>query len=120
MKSPAILCVLASLALAGAARAHAFLDHADPKVGSTVKVAPREVRLWFDDPLDPSGCSAVVLDAQGKPVSKSASVDAKDAHLLHVPAPALGPGVYKVRWHVLDADCPHETQGEFAFKVKGK
>jgi methionine-rich copper-binding protein CopC len=46
-------------------------------------------------------------------------VDAKNAHLLRLPLPALGPGVYKVHWHVLDSDCPHETQGDFTFRVTG-
>jgi methionine-rich copper-binding protein CopC len=120
MKSPVLLCLLASLALAGVARAHAFLDHADPKVGSTVKSAPRELRLWFDDPLDSSESTAVVTDAAGKRVDKGgATVDAKNPHLLRLALPTLGPGVYKVHWHVLDSDCPHETQGDFTFRVKG-
>jgi len=30
------------------AEAHAFLDHAEPRVGSTVQTAPREISLAFD------------------------------------------------------------------------
>ena len=37
------LALLAALAGANPAHAHAFLDHADPRVGSTVASAPREL-----------------------------------------------------------------------------
>ena len=44
MRMPVIIVtfLLAALA-AGAARAHAFLDHASPLVGSNVRTAPHEV-----------------------------------------------------------------------------
>lgn len=38
----------------GPARAHAFLDHASPLVGSTVPTAPHEVSLSFTQNLEPS------------------------------------------------------------------
>ena len=46
MKNPMkIAIVLAAILLPAAAHAHAFLDHASPKVGSTVATAPRELLL---------------------------------------------------------------------------
>ncbi len=35
------------------ASAHAFLDHASPRVGSTVQGSPPEVRLWVTQELAP-------------------------------------------------------------------
>jgi methionine-rich copper-binding protein CopC len=32
----------------GAVWAHAFPDHSDPRVGSTVPAPPAQVRIWFD------------------------------------------------------------------------
>jgi copper resistance protein C len=44
----AALALLAPLVLAaGSAHAHAYLDRAEPRVGSSVSVAPRQLSLWF-------------------------------------------------------------------------
>jgi copper resistance protein C len=37
----------------GEAAAHAFFDHAEPRVGNKVASAPREVTLWFTQKLEP-------------------------------------------------------------------
>jgi len=44
----------------GDATAHAFLDHASPRVGTAVSAAPREVTLWFTQKLEAafSGCQS--------------------------------------------------------------
>jgi methionine-rich copper-binding protein CopC len=115
-----ILLAAAGLLLGGlgAARAHAFLDHAQPRVGSTVKVAPKELRLWFTDDLDPAGTSVALLDAAGKAVTTAKPiVDAKDDMVLVLALPVLPPGRYKVVWQ---ATCPqgHVTKGDFAFLMK--
>ena len=46
--------IIAALALLvpATARAHAQLDHASPKVGSTVATAPKDVVLWFTEALE--------------------------------------------------------------------
>jgi methionine-rich copper-binding protein CopC len=46
MRITLVMLLLVALG-AGAARAHAFLDHASPLVGSTVATAPHEVALTF-------------------------------------------------------------------------
>lgn len=102
----------------GLARAHAFLDHALPRVGSTVKVAPKELRIWFTDDLVPAGTTVEVLNAAGKAVTTAKPiVDAKDDIVLVLALPVLPPGRYKVVWQ---ATCPqgHVTKGDFAFVVK--
>src|SRR2546429_4668932 len=49
-----LLLPAALLAAAAGARAHAFLDRAEPRVGSTVRTAPAEVKLWFTERLEPA------------------------------------------------------------------
>src|SRR6185437_14043183 len=72
----AILLLAAALCIASApAAAHAFLDHALPAVGSTVHEAPRAIRLWFTEQLEPAFSSVRVLDKSGK------EVDAGDSHV---------------------------------------
>jgi methionine-rich copper-binding protein CopC len=113
----ALLVCAACLTLAGGAFAHAFIDHADPKVGSKVKVPPAEVRIWFTEKLEPAFSTLHVLGADGKPVDKGdAHVDQKDPTLLLVTLPPLQPGIYKVVWRVTSLDT-HKTEGDFKFQI---
>jgi len=106
------------LALQTPAWAHAFLDHADPKVGSTITGSPKQVRIWFTQRLEPAFSSIEVKDAQGKEVDeKDARVDAKDKSLLEVTLPQLPAGTYTVTWHVVSTDT-HRTQGHFEFTIQ--
>ena len=52
----------------GEATAHAFLDHAEPRVGNKVAAPPREVTLWFTQKLEPAFSSVTVTDSAGKRV----------------------------------------------------
>ncbi|HXD00784.1 MAG TPA: copper homeostasis periplasmic binding protein CopC [Verrucomicrobiae bacterium] len=106
------------LSLQSQAWAHAFLDHAEPKVGSAVAKAPAEVKIWFTQELEPAFSSLQVTDAQGKEVDKKdAHLDSKDKSLLVVSVPELPAGVYTVAWHVVSVDT-HKTQGHFEFTIK--
>jgi methionine-rich copper-binding protein CopC len=51
---------------AGAAQAHAFLDHAEPRVGNKVATAPRQVTLWFTQKLEPASSSVTATNAAGE------------------------------------------------------
>jgi methionine-rich copper-binding protein CopC len=114
-----LLCLL-MLAEPQLALAHAKLDHAEPAVGSKIKPAPDQVKIWFTDGLDPAHSSIEVKNAKGKEVDKKdAHVDSKDGSLLMVSLPNLPPGVYTVNWHVVCEDG-HKTQGHFEFTVKDK
>ena len=59
---------LLTLTAGTAAKAHAFLDHAEPRVGSTVPTAPRELTLFYTQNLEPAFSEAEVSDANGKRV----------------------------------------------------
>jgi copper resistance protein C len=97
--------------------AHAFLDHADPKVGSVVTASPAEIKLWFTQTLEPAFSSTEVQDSQGKEVDKKdCHADKKDNSLLIVSLPPLPPGTYTVIWHVVSTDT-HKTQGHFEFTI---
>ena len=102
---------------ASTAGAHAFLDHAEPPVGSTVHAAPARVRLWFSERLEPAFSTAEVDDASGKRVGQSAAkVDPGDPTLLEITVPPLPPGRYRVKWRVLSVDT-HVTEGDFTFTL---
>src|SRR5262249_42509542 len=42
------------LATAAPVFAHAYLDHASPRVGNTVAQSPKEVMLWFTEKIEPA------------------------------------------------------------------
>lgn len=112
------LAAILFLALQSCAWAHAFLDHADPKVGSTVSSSPAELKLWFTQNIEPAFSSVEVQDAQGKEVDKKDShPDSRDKSAMIVSLPDLPAGTYTVVWHVVSVDT-HKTQGHFQFTVK--
>ena len=119
MKMPGYGLVAICLAFAlsaTAARAHAYLDHASPLVGSTVSAAPREVRLWFTQALEPQFSAAQLRSSAGAVVG-TGHVDPGDPKQLVIPVHALPPGKYKVDWKILSVDT-HRTEGSFGFEVK--
>ena len=98
--------------------AHAFPDHAEPAVGTTVSSPPSEVKIWFMGKLEPAFSKLEVRDAGGAAVDQgNATVDPQDATLMHVSLKPLPPGTYKVHWHAVSVDT-HATDGTFSFTVK--
>jgi copper resistance protein C len=115
MRTLIILVSLLFVALgASAARAHAFLDHASPLVGSTVTAAPHEVALWFTQNLEPAFSSVEVTDGSGGRVDTGKA--AVSGNTMRIGLKAIGPGSYHVRWHALSVDT-HSTEGSFTFHV---
>jgi methionine-rich copper-binding protein CopC len=109
-----ILIALFSLAGFTLAQAHAFLDHAQPRVGSSGP-SPEQVELWMTEDLEPAFTKVQVFDAQNH------EVDNKDAKIagatMTVSLPKLGPGIYKVKWSAVAVDT-HHTTGTFSFTVR--
>jgi methionine-rich copper-binding protein CopC len=107
------------LLLAGSARleAHAFLERAEPAVGSTVQRSPGEVRVLFTEKIEPALSTVQVFDASGKEVDKhDMHLDRSNHALLHVSLPPLEAGTYKVVWRAVSVDT-HVTKGSFTFRV---
>jgi copper resistance protein C len=115
-----LFCLMVAAAFAAVltpARAHAFLDHASPAVGSTVPTAPTAVTIWFTQDLEPAFSSVTVTTEAGE------RVDLGDAHVppghpdeLRVGLKRLPPGTYRVSWRVVSVDT-HPTEGTFTFQV---
>jgi methionine-rich copper-binding protein CopC len=113
-----VIVALGLAALAPAAFAHAFLEHAEPRVGSTISQSPDQVTLRFSESLEPAFSTVEVLDAGGKRVDRNdRKADPKDAAVMRVSVPPLAPGKYRVKWRALSADT-HVTQGDFTFEVR--
>ena len=112
-----IIAIFCCVAAASAASAHAFLEHADPKVGSTLKTSPAEVKIWFTEGVILPFSEIKVLDASGQEVQKSDKhLEPGHVDVLYVSVPPLKPGKYKVSWRVTAVDT-HVTKGSFPFEV---
>ena len=110
-----VAIVLFTALFSTSAFAHAFLDHASPKVGSTVAAAPHEVTLWFTQKLEAAFSRAEVTGPNGSSVGGKAQVS---GNTMRIGIKAAGPGTYHVHWQVLSVDT-HKTQGSFSFTVGG-
>jgi methionine-rich copper-binding protein CopC len=96
--------------------AHAFLDHAEPRVGSTVQTAPSTVTIWFSEEVDSSGTQIQVFDSNGTEVDLQDS-RTEQAIVERVSLPSqLTAGSYKVQWQALCLSG-HTTKGSFIFTV---
>ena len=119
MRSPqafflALACAVAMVPATG--HAHAYLDHASPRVGSVVSTSPSEVRLSFTQALEPRFTAAQLRSSSGAVVA-TGGVDPANAKEIVIRVRALAPGRYKVQWKVLSVDT-HRTEGSFGFEVK--
>lgn len=112
----AVVSLLFAALQAGVAQAHAFLDHASPLVGSTVRSAPRELSLSFTQNLEPAFSSVTVTDARGARVDQGKPQI--NGNTMRVGLKPLGPGAYHVHWRALSVDT-HTTEGNFSFTVGG-
>jgi methionine-rich copper-binding protein CopC len=98
----------------GAASAHAFLDHAEPRVGNKVGTPPHQVTLWFTQKLEPAFSGVTVTNAAGQRVDTGKP--RISGNQMSVSLRSGGSGTYHVSWHVLSADT-HKTQGSFTFQI---
>jgi copper resistance protein C len=109
-----VTAALLALIVSISAHAHAVLDRAEPRVGSTIQTAPSEVVLFFDLNLEPAFSSIEVSDAKGTRVDLGKT--SVSASTMRVRLKPLTPGSYHVRWRVLSTDT-HKTEGSFTFHV---
>jgi methionine-rich copper-binding protein CopC len=120
VKSSAVAALWFTLAAVAPAvvEAHAFLDKADPRVGSVAPRAPPSVRLTFTQALELPFCRVTVAGPPGfggaGPPRAVPGDPLSIAVDLRSPTP---PGTYTVRWRAFSVDT-HVTEGDFSFRVQ--
>ena len=103
---------------AGTASAHAALRDTDPRDGSVLKSAPRQITLTFTESVALLDDSFRAFDPDGRRVStgEAKHVDGRsDAVRVSLPK-GLGEGTFTVAWRVVSADS-HPISGAFTFSV---
>ena len=112
------LAAVASIALTGAACAHAHLEAAQPPIGGTVKAAPTELDLKFSEDLNLK-FTGVTVTGPGKTKVKTDNamlMGGDKTFMVNLPE-GLPSGTYRVDWHALSRDG-HKTHGSYTFTVK--
>ncbi|MFB7247889.1 copper resistance CopC/CopD family protein [Streptomyces populi] len=102
----------------GGASAHAALTGTDPRDGSVLKSAPRQVTLTFSESIGLFDDSFRVLDPENRRVrtGEAEHTDGRsDTAGVTLPR-GLGEGTYTVAWRVVSADS-HPVSGAFTFSV---
>jgi hypothetical protein len=112
MKAILASILMASIAVAAPAWAHAKLTSSEPKANASIK-SPSLIRLVFSESLEPAFSGASLSDVAGKTIPVSAAVGSTTITLMPL---ALKPGAYKVTWHSVGHDT-HRVSGSFHFTV---
>jgi copper transport protein len=111
------LVVAAALALPAAAWAHAALLKTFPAASAEVNTPPAELRLVYDEVVEPRFAVVSVTDAAGhQEVDGAVHRSAANAYELDAPLRRVPEGSYLVFWRVISADG-HPVRGAFTFEV---
>jgi len=114
----AALAAAASVALSGAASAHAHLEAAVPAIDATVKAAPTELDLKFSEELNLEFTRVKVTGPDRKEIkTENAMLMGGDKTFMVDLPQGLPSGTYRVEWHALSKDG-HKTHGSYGFTVK--
>lgn len=116
-----VIGILAGMLFAAAApgaHAHAKIAQAEPKAQSELSASPKEIRLRYNEALEPAFSKIELVDAKQAPVAlPRVALDKADPKVMFASVPALTPGQYEVRWSAMSRDG-HKTQGHFVFALK--
>ncbi len=114
----AALAIVASILFTSVGFAHANLLRSDPADGSTLEKSPKEISIWFDEPISDRFSSVKLFDVDSKPIEVTGiRTDVTDPTHLIVTIPELSPGVYSVLWKILSEVDGHYNQGLLVFGV---
>lgn len=114
-KAASALTVVAALAVAGAAAAHAQLVSSTPAANAGVPT-PSVITLRFNEALEPK-FSGFEVKGPGPVPGAASTMPGQDKSLTMALTSALKPGKYAVSWHVVSKDG-HRTKGQYGFTVR--
>jgi copper transport protein len=110
------LAVAAVLRLYAVASAHVTLVSSDPAANSRLTASPTQLRLVFSEAVEPAVAHVSIVRPDGTTDSVAVSNDPHNAYALVGSLTDLGPGTFRVVWHVLSEDG-HPVGGNFIYTV---
>jgi methionine-rich copper-binding protein CopC len=90
----------------------------DPSARAVLETAPKELKLWFNEAVEPAFAKVWIVPAKGPNVPLASRGDSSDQRLLIVTLPdnlAAGPVV--VGYHILSVDG-HVVDSQLTFAMK--
>lgn len=110
-------CLLAATLFSSAAMAHAVVKQSSPAHGARLSSAPAHVTIQFNENIEPMFTTATLQSAIGATIpTQKAVIDPASPATLRLPLPALGPGLYAVKWSTVGVDG-HRRTGKIAFTL---
>jgi len=97
------------------ASAHSLLLESSPAANAVLAEAPAVVALRFNNRIEKRLSRLQVIDARGEARPLAVRADGPPDRV-EAPLPPLGPGPWRLEWHVLSADG-HVVSGIFPFRV---
>lgn len=96
--------------------AHAELIAAEPAPGAQLAESPAELRLTFNESLEPDSTFVLFGDDFFTVPGISPVIDIQSPEQLFSDIPSLSPGIYTVQWTAATIDG-HESTGSYSFGV---
>lgn len=113
--------VAAAQGMAGGATlrpAHALPVRTSPAANAILSAPPTQVKVWFDEAINPLDSRIVVVDPSNHEVDiKNSYVNMSGQTEMVVGLQVLRPGTYVVVWRAQSMDDGHVTSGSFIFRV---
>jgi copper resistance protein C len=114
-----LICSVVFLSLGVSAYAHSRLVRSEPPSRAVLDVAPKELKLWFNEPIEPAFAKLWLVPASGDKVALQNHGDPSDPRLLIGLLPDNLPnGPVAIAYHVLSVDG-HVVESQLSFTVNG-
>lgn len=112
------MTALVGFGMVHSASGHAFVIKSNPSQSQSISVSPKQIDVFFSEPVDLRYSSMKVLDSTGKEVDLGkVSYKGGDETSMEVSVPLLNDGIYTVSTNVLSQIDGHVTDNAFVFGV---
>jgi copper resistance protein C len=98
--------------------AHSRLVKSDPSARAILDTAPKELKLWFNEAVEPAFAKVWIVAGHGPQIPLTSHGDSSDQRLLIVTLPdnlAAGPVV--IGYHILSVDG-HVVDSQLTFTIR--
>ena len=100
--------------------AHSRLVKSVPAARAVLEAAPKELKLWFNEAVEPAFAKVWIIPAEGPQIPLTGHGDSSDRKLLIVAIPDNVPtGAVVIGYHVLSVDG-HTIEDKLSFTIKAK
>ena len=105
--------------ISGAA-AHSRLVKSDPSARAVLDTAPKVLKLWFNEGVEPAFAKVWIVPAHGAQIPLTSQGDSSDPRLLKVALPDnLPAGPVNIGYHMLSVDG-HTVDDKLTFTIKAR